>query len=117
MPTFEISVFNGADQISRHLLHCVCLLCNKVEKFYTDKRTKKRYLQHLNLCVTIQGGKLLMAATVKRNESLLLQICDKNLVAVKARYYLSCFRSYTSFLTTTVRKENDDTVVQNFERL
>ena len=52
----------------------------------------------LVLCQTENAGLLCEAATVKRDERSLLQIWDKDCVALEVRYHKRCHKNYTSFL-------------------
>ena len=52
----------------------------------------------LVLCQTENAGLLREAATVKRDEMILLQIRDKDCVALEVRYHKRCYKNYTSFL-------------------
>ena len=46
----------------------------------------------------MDGGKLKEAATKKADESILIQIADKDLVALEVKYHKRCYETYTSFL-------------------
>ena len=45
------------------------------------------------------SGKLLFAAEEQKDESLLIQIRGRDLVASEAMYHLSCYRRYTQYLS------------------
>ena len=60
-------------------------------------------------CETIEAGKLKKAAEVTCNESILLQIRGKDLVASEARYHPSCYRNTTRFLSKKLPQEKEDT--------
>ena len=47
---------------------------------------------------TVDGGKLREAATRKSEESILIQIADKDLIALEVKYHKRCYEKYTSFL-------------------
>ena len=47
---------------------------------------------------TVDGGKLREAATRKSDESLLIHIADKDLVALEVKYHKRCYEKYTLFL-------------------
>ena len=46
----------------------------------------------------------IQAATAKNDEMMLLQIHDKDLVAIEARYHRSCYKTYVKFLTVDKNK-------------
>ena len=48
---------------------------------------------------TIDAGLLRRAAELKNDEKILVQIRDKDCVAIEVRYHKSCYRNYTKFLT------------------
>ena len=47
---------------------------------------------------TVDGGKLREATTRKSGESILIQISDKDLIALEVKYHKRCYEKYTSFL-------------------
>lgn len=47
---------------------------------------------------TVDGGKLREAATMKADESILIQINNKDMVALEVKYHRRCYEKYTSFL-------------------
>ena len=47
---------------------------------------------------TVDGGKLKEAATRKADESILLHIANKDMVALEVKYHKRCYEKYTSFL-------------------
>ena len=61
----------------------------------------------LILCETINGGLLLDAATKKNDERILLQIMDKDCVAIEVRYHRKCYTNYTNFLLKQDKKASD----------
>ena len=48
---------------------------------------------------TIDAGLLRRAAELKNDEKILVQIRDKDCVAIEVRYHKSCYQNYTKFLT------------------
>ncbi len=61
----------------------------------------------LVLCETVNGGLLRDAATEKKDDSILLQIMDKDCVAIEVRYHRKCYTNYTNFLHRQARKTSD----------
>lgn len=47
---------------------------------------------------TVDGGKLREAAIRKSDERILIQISDKDLIALEVKYHKRCYEKYTSFL-------------------
>ena len=47
---------------------------------------------------TTDGGQLRRAATVKKDDSILLQIQGRDCTAIEVKYHKQCYRKYTSFL-------------------
>lgn len=62
---------------------------------------------------TLHAGKLLLAAKGKRDESLLLHIQDRDLVASEARYHFTCYRDYTWYLTTHKIERTETNLYEN----
>ena len=57
---------------------------------------------------TIDGGRLREAATRKGDESILLQIADKDCVALEVKYHRRCYQQYTEFVRRTDVTEDDE---------
>ena len=83
----------------------ICVLCQK-EKTITCRITRKRKKEHLVKCSTIYAVNLKQGAEDNKNETLLLQIKDKDCVAIEVRYHNSCYKDYTRYLT---KPQSDDT--------
>ena len=60
----------------------------------------------LILCETVNGGLLREAAT-KNDNRILLQIKDKDCVAIEVRYHRKCYTNYTNFLHRQDKKASD----------
>ena len=58
----------------------------------------------LVLWETVNGGLLRDAATKKKDDRILLQIIDKDCVAIEVRYHRKCYINYTNFLRRLDRK-------------
>lgn len=58
----------------------------------------------LVLCETVNGGLLRDATTKKKDDRILLQIMDKDCVAIEVRYHRKCYTNYTNFLRRPDRK-------------
>ena len=68
-------------------------------------KTKKRKPQNLTQSQTFDGGKLRKAAEIKKDETILLHIRDKDCVAIEACYHRNCYIRYTNFLNYELVKE------------
>ena len=81
---------------SAHILPHQCIICRK-EKTITKRYTRKRKRENLTQCETVTAGKLLHAAELRKD--ILLHIRGQDLVALGVGYHLSCYQSYTKFLS------------------
>ena len=57
--------------------------------------------------LVVRGGLLRDAATKKNDERILLQIMDKDCVAIEVRYHRKCYTKYTNFLHKQDKKAGD----------
>lgn len=57
---------------------------------------------------TVDGGKLREAATRKSDESILIQIADKDLIALEVKYHTRCYEKYTSFLRHSTASQTQE---------
>ena len=57
---------------------------------------------------TIDGGRLREEATRKWDERILLQIADKDCVALEVKYHRRCYQRYTEFVRRTAVTEDDE---------
>ena len=64
---------------------------------------------------TVDGGKLREAATKKDDQSILLQIANKDMVALEVKYHKRCYDKYTSFLRTTTQSKGKETEQHDFK--
>lgn len=62
---------------------------------------------------TVHGGKLREAATRKADESILIQISYKDLVALEVKYHKRCYEKYTSFLWHSTESHNKKAIEQH----
>ena len=67
---------------------------------------------------TVDGGKLKEAATRKADESILIQIADKDMVAFEVKYHKRCYEKYTSFLRHSMQstREENEKQVYKYEK-
>uniref|UniRef100_UPI00358ECF42 uncharacterized protein n=1 Tax=Myxine glutinosa TaxID=7769 RepID=UPI00358ECF42 len=77
-----------------HVLPVRCVIC-RTNQYVKDSGTGKRKVEKLMNCETMSGGQLLNAAMMKQDQRLLLDIRDKDLVAMEAKYHKSCYLRYT----------------------
>ena len=64
---------------------------------------------------TVDGEKLREAATKKDDQSILLQIANKDMVALEVKYHKRCYDKYTSFLRTTTQSKGKETEQHDFK--
>ena len=64
---------------------------------------------------TVDGGKLREAATKKDDQSILLQIANKDMVTSEVKYHKRCYDKYTSFLRTTTQSKGKETEQHDFK--
>ncbi|XP_038063921.1 uncharacterized protein LOC119734467 [Patiria miniata] len=82
---------------SAHVLPRMCIICRRAR--YSTNHEGRRSKQPLVQCELIDGGKLLEAAKVKRDETLLLHMENRDCVAIELKYHASCHKDYTRFLS------------------
>lgn len=90
----------GSDQQpsrSSHVLPTICIICRKKKhtKIYSHKRSYEPLVQ----CELVDGGQLLEAARLKKDDAILHHIEHKDCVAIEVKYHASCHREYTRFLS------------------
>ncbi len=49
-------------------------------------------------CETVDAGRLLEAATKKKDDRILVKILEKDCVAIEVKYHMKCYKNYTNFL-------------------
>ena len=59
------------------------------------QRSRKRRLEKLMVAETVDGGLLREAAMKKSDASVLLEIADKDCVALEVKYHKRCYEQYT----------------------
>ena len=64
---------------------------------------------------TVDGGKLKEAATRKADESILIQIADKDMVALEVKYHKRCYEKYTSFLRHSMQSTGEENEKQVYK--
>lgn len=87
---------------SKNVLPCICVFCKK-DKTITCRVSIKWRKEGLIKCSTIEAANLLQAANDNKNTGLLLglllQIQDKDWVAIKVQYHASCYKDFTLYLS------------------
>ena len=103
--------FNQGNQMSkcvqprvRHILPPQCIICRRDKTVY-EHFIRKIKKEKWTLCETISAGKLVLAAEMRRDEKILIEIRRKDLFALEVRYHLNCYRDYTRFLTKRTEKK------------
>ena len=64
---------------------------------------------------TVDGGKLRETATKKDDQSILLQIANKDIVTLEVKYHKRCYDKYTPFLRTTTQSKGKETEQHDFK--
>ena len=64
---------------------------------------------------TVDGSKLKEAATRKADESILIQIADKNMVALEGKHHKRCYENYTSFLRHSMQSTGEKNKKQRYK--
>ncbi|XP_071956013.1 uncharacterized protein [Antedon mediterranea] len=90
-----------------HVLPPICIICKRIQ-YATNNISRKRRVEKLVQCETIDGGCLKTAATLKKDQEMLLKIHDKDLVAIEAKYHRSCYLKYTRVCRCYSRTENPE---------
>ncbi|XP_071964156.1 uncharacterized protein [Antedon mediterranea] len=90
-----------------HVLPPICIICKRVQ-YATNNISRKRRVEKLVQCETIDGGCLKTAETLKKDQEMLLKIHDKDLVAIEAKYHRSCYLKYTRVCRRYSRTENPE---------
>ncbi len=86
-----------------HVLAQVCIVCNKKDRWSREKISRKTVRDKYSQCQTVTAGQLLEAARQKKDERLLMQIENKDLIALEVCYHRLCYNEYTRFLTRYIR--------------
>ena len=97
-----------------HVLPIQCIICRET-KYTREKASQKRKRERLVQCETNQGGQLVKAAKIRQDEQLLLQIQDRDLVAIEARYHKSCYLKYTKIVRLYSSNDQSETPQKDFE--
>ena len=95
----------------QHVLPKICIICRS-DKMKTNPVTRKRMYEKLVQCETKEGGLLVRAAELQKDEGLLVHIRRGDLVALEAHYHASCHRSYTRFLSKGKHLATDEKMFQ-----
>ena len=71
------------------ILPPVCIFCGKQDKY------KQRKRETLITCSTFEANKTLCELAESKNDTHMMVITAKDLIASKAKYHTSCYRQYT----------------------
>ena len=96
----------------------VCIFCDKVSKYAKGEHVRKKLVQRMDLSADESIRKI---ATAK-NDSKILAIASRNLVAAEGCYHRSCYKAYTwhkksSTSTTSVTSEDEESYATLVSRL
>ena len=95
--------------MSFNILPKVCIICKKSGPiFVKDNKSRKRIRQGLSQAQTIKAGLLYDTAVSKEDEDILLQIRDKDCVAIEVKYHKQCYSRYTKHFANTSAKIVED---------
>ena len=95
--------------VSFNILPKVCIICKKSGPiFVKDNKSRKRIRQGLSQAQTIKAGLLYDTAVSKEDEDILLQIRDKDCVAIEVKYHKQCYSRYTKHFANTSAKIVED---------
>ena len=86
----------NAIQVSTNILPKICIICKKSGPiFIKDNKSRKQIRQGLSQAQTVKAGLLYDTAMSKQDEDILLQIPDKDCVAIEVMYHKQCYSRYT----------------------
>ena len=88
----------------KHILPDVCVLCQKV-KTMVCRVSGRRNRENLVKCPTIDAVNLKRAAKEIENETLLMQIRNKDCVVIKVKSHNSYYLDFTCYLTKPSKSE------------
>ena len=63
----------------------------------------------------VDGSELKDAATRKANEIILIQIADKDIVALEVKYHKRCYEKYTLFLRHSMQSTGEENEKQVYK--
>uniref|UniRef100_UPI00358F471F uncharacterized protein isoform X1 n=1 Tax=Myxine glutinosa TaxID=7769 RepID=UPI00358F471F len=99
----------------RHVLPVQCIIC-KGRQYFKEQCSGKRRVEKLVQCDAKHGGQLLTAATLKRDEAILLHIRDQDIVAIEARYHTSCYHRYIRIIAQALQVSKQECPQQLYEK-
>ena len=70
----------------------VCIFCDKVSKYAKGKDVRKKLIQGVD---QLRADENIRKTALAKNDSKLLAIVSRDLVAVEACYHGTCYREYT----------------------
>ncbi|XP_071821662.1 uncharacterized protein [Apostichopus japonicus] len=107
------SVVSFRKILSNPVLPEVCIICCG-NKSWRDREGRKKK-EPLLLCELPDGGKLAIAANDKKDIRILIQIRERDCVAIKVRYHRSCFKGYTNYLTRNNAAPKEQMYAKGFD--
>ena len=69
----------------------VCIFCDKVSKYAKGKDVREKLIQ----CIDLRADENIRKTALAKNDSKLLAIVSRDLVAAEACYHRTCYREYT----------------------
>ena len=82
----------------------VCIFCLKSSKYLTNSKTREPLVQ----CVELRSDQTVRQAAVEKNDSRIIAIASRDLVAAEGHYHRSCYRRYTKKTSSKTNSETSD---------
>ena len=74
----------------------VCIFCQKESKYIEGNKTRDYLIQ----CRELRADGTIRNAATRKNDSRILTLVSRDLVAAEGHYHRSCYRNYTRYLNT-----------------
>lgn len=91
----------------------ICVFCEKA-KYLKGSKTREALMQ----CVDLRADSTIRRAAMSKNDSRILAIVSRELVAAEACYHKSCYRDYTRNVpgTSNIRETKEEEVCDEYTR-
>ena len=86
----------------------VCIFCDQTRKYIKGKDTREHVLQ----CIDLRSDKTIRENTNAKNDTKMLALVSRDIVAAEACYHRSCYRDYTRPAKISSKSSVDDEYVQ-----
>ena len=74
----------------------MCIFCQKESKYIKRNKTRDYLVQ----CRELRADATIRNAATRKNDSRILTLVSRDLVAAEGHYHRSCYRNYTRYLNT-----------------